>query len=189
MDPLTLGIAAVGIGMQAYGMFGANEAQEQAQASAQRTAVLEQQVNAQRRNAMELNARRQQLEIYRNAQRARAQGTAAAVNQGASKGSGLQGGLAQVYGQSAFNLQGVTQNLEIGRNIFGLNDQISKEKALQSSYQSEAATYGGIASFGGSVTGSAGTLGKFAGYASAPSGPITLGTSYGGHTPFSPSYS
>ncbi len=187
MDPLTLGIAGIGLGVQAFGFFGARGAQKQAAQAAQNVAALEQQVNGQRRNAMELSAKRQQLEIFRNMQRARAQGTQAAVSQGAQFGTGLQGGLAQVAGSSYWNALGVTQNLEIGRNIFNLNDQISAQKALMAKSQSEAAEYQGYSALGGAITGNAKTLSGFAGYAMAPSGPITLGGP-NGPTPFSPQY-
>src|SRR5690349_12770116 len=121
---------AVGSRIQA---FAAQQAAEGAQrqvegAAAQNVATkaitgLEQQTEAQRFAAMELDARRQSLEAIRQGQRARALGLTAATQQGAGFGSGLQGGYGQISGQTNQNLLGVGQNLEIGRNIFGINSQ------------------------------------------------------------------
>lgn len=82
-------------------------------------------IEATKRQAMEVDARRQQLEIIRNQQRGRALGLATATAQGASKGSGLQGGYGQIAGQTGVNILGVQQNLQAGRNIFDANANIS----------------------------------------------------------------
>lgn len=160
MDPLTLGIGAIGLGMQIFGGIGASEQAEKANQVQQQIAGVEKQVNGQRRDAMELSARRQQMEVFRNNQRQRAMATNAAVNQGAQFGSGLQGGLAQVQDQSMYNSLGISQNLEIGRNIFGFNDQITDYKSQLSSIQTQMGQDQGIASFGGSISKSAGMLGQ-----------------------------
>lgn len=160
MDPLTLGIGAVGLGMSIFGGVSASQHAEEAARVSGQIAGLEKDVNEQRRTAMELSSRRQQMEVFRNNQRQRAMASNAAVNQGAQFGSGLQGGLAQVQDQSMFNSLGISQNLEIGRNIFGLNDQISGYKAQLSSIQGSMATDQGLASLGGSITKGAGMLGQ-----------------------------
>jgi len=82
-------------------------------------------IEATKRQAMEVDARRQQLEIIRNQQRGRALGLTTATAQGAGKGSGLQGGYGQISGQTGVNLLGVQQNLEAGRNIFNANANIT----------------------------------------------------------------
>jgi hypothetical protein len=74
MDPVTLGIEAVGIGLSAFGAFGAASKAKEASQVQVGIAQDEQRINAQKQQAMELSARRQQLEILRNTQRARAQG-------------------------------------------------------------------------------------------------------------------
>lgn len=164
MDPITAGLGIVGLGMQLFGgMAAADEAQKQAEISRQNYG-LETQVNAQRRQAMELSASRQRLENYRNTQRVRAAGLNNAVSQGAQTGSGLAGGQSQATSQGLFNDQGVVQNLTIGRNIFGLNDQISGNKVLMSQSQSAQATDQGWASFGSSLTKNAGTISNIASY-------------------------
>jgi hypothetical protein len=82
-------------------------------------------IEATKRQAMEVDARRQQLEIIRNQQRGRALGLTTATSQGAGKGSGLQGGYGQISGQTGVNLLGVQQNLQAGRDIFDSNSSIS----------------------------------------------------------------
>jgi hypothetical protein len=82
-------------------------------------------IEATKRQAMEVDARRQQLEIIRSQQRGRALGLTTATAQGASKGSGLQGGYGQISGQTGVNLLGVQQNLQAGRDIFDSNSNIS----------------------------------------------------------------
>lgn len=82
-------------------------------------------IEATKRQAMEVDARRQQLEIIRNQQRGRALGLTTATAQGASKGSGLQGGYGQISGQTGVNLLGVQQNLQAGRDIFDANSNIT----------------------------------------------------------------
>lgn len=160
MDPLTLGISAVGLGLQAYGSFSAAGKAKEAYNIQSQISGLESQVNLQRQNAMELSARRQSMEVFRNNQRARSMALNNATNQGASYGnsSGLAGGLAQVDSQSSFNLQGINQNLDIGRNIFGLDDKISKQKLALSGVQSSMMTDQAISQLGGSITKSAGAL-------------------------------
>lgn len=161
MDPITGGLQAVGFAMQLAGVFGGMGASQKNAQISQAIAQQERNINDQKRQQMELSARRQQMEVFRNAQRMRAQGTAAAVNQGAQFGSGLQGGLAQVSDQSYSNSLGIGQNLEIGNNIFDMNNTISGLNAQKSQVQSEAAMYQGFTSLGGSVMSNAGTLGAF----------------------------
>jgi hypothetical protein len=167
MDPLTLGLGIVGIGLQIFGGMQAQEEAQQQAAISQKIHGLETNVNAQRKQQMELSARRMQLENYRNVQRSRAMGMAAAVNQGAQLGSGIQGGQGQATAQGAFNNLGITQNLELGRTIFGLNDQISGQKSLISQSQSDQATDQGIASLGGAIVKNSGMISNIFGAGTA----------------------
>lgn len=90
----------------------------------------QQDIEQQRYNAMILAANRQQLEIVRQGQRARAMALTTATAQGAAKqgASALGGGYGQISGQTNQNLLGVTQNLGIGANIFALNAGITQQK-------------------------------------------------------------
>lgn len=184
MDPITLGISAVGLGLSLWGQSKASEdAAQVAQLERQKFGV-EQQVNAQRQQQMELSARRQQLEIFRNTQRARAMGLNAAVNQGAQYGSGLAGGQASTTSQGLFNSQGVNQNLQIGRNIFGLNDKISSLNMQESTVKGKQAEDQGWASLGGSILSNAGTIGNLGKFGATSFGNLNLGNMFmGGGSP------
>lgn len=170
MDPLTIGLAAGGLALQFFGGFKATEEARRQSEINQKISGLEQGVNAQRKQAMELSASRQQLENFRNVQRARAAGMSAAVNQGAQFGSGIQGGQAQAENMGAWNNLGITGNLSIGRNIFGLNDQISAQKAQLSQSQSAQATDAGWASLGGAIVKNSGTISNIFGFGSSSLG-------------------
>lgn len=184
MDPLTIGIAAVGLGMSLFGGAKATDdakaiAQQQQQAAQQSYAInskitgYENQVNDQHQTQMELTSRRASMENFRKTQQTLAQGENSAVNQGAQFGSGFQGGQAQGTAQGTFNAVGINSNLEIGENIFGLNRQISAQKLALSGVQtqsniaigglqSDMATAQGYSSIGKSISGSAGMLGSMA---------------------------
>lgn len=159
-NPIGAVASLVGLGASLFGGAGqAGVAKEEAGISAA-NAGLERDVNDQRRQAMVLTARRQQMENFRNTQRARAQGLNAAVNQGASMGSGLQGGQAQAADMGMTNSVGINQNLGIGENIFNLDNQISGNKIKLASLGGLSATYQGVSSLGGSLSKAAGPLGS-----------------------------
>lgn len=160
---LGAGVSAIGLGMSIFGgMQQAGIAKEQAGVSAD-VARQEQGINDQKQQAMELAGRRQQLEIIRNNQRARAMAENSAVNQGAQFGSGLQGGLAQIQDQSTFNLVGVNSALETGRNIAGYNNAISTDKIRLAQLGGDAASAAGFASLGGSIMKAGPAIGALSG--------------------------
>lgn len=84
------------------------------------------------RQAMELGARRQSLEIIRNQQRGRALALTTNVAQGGSGAvngsSALGGAYGQISGQSGVNMLGVQQNLQVGRDIYSANQNISNSR-------------------------------------------------------------
>lgn len=166
-------ISAVGLGMSLFGM---NEQAQNAQAQAKvsmHIAEQEQGINNEKRKAMELNARRQQMEIFRNTQRARAQAVQAATTQGASLGSGLQGGLAEVANQGLFNVFGVNSALSTGEQISAYNGLISNDKIKMAELGGEAASAQGLTSLGGSIMKAGPTLGTL-------SGSFNFGSFFGG---------
>ena|SRR6266404_4298317 len=172
MDPLTLGLGIVGLGMSIFGGAKQSEVSHQQAQVSQDEAHQEQGINDAKQQAMELHGRRQQLEIIRNNQRARAMAENASVNQGAQFGSGLQGGLAQINDQSLFNLTGVNTALETGRTIAGYNQNITNDKIKMAGLGADAATAQGWTSLGGSVMKSGpliGALGKGFGFGSSNS--------------------
>lgn len=84
------------------------------------------------RQAMELQARRQSLEMIRNQQRARSIAVTTGVAQGGSGAvrgsSAVAGAYGQIGGQTGVNLMGVQQNLQIGRDIFAANQNTSDRR-------------------------------------------------------------
>lgn len=164
MEPITAAIGAIGLGANLFFGQRAKEDANYINADEQRKFGLQKDVNAQRQTAMELSGRRQQMEDFRNMQRARAQGIQNATTQGANKGSGLQGGIADVENQGFFASAGVNQNLQIGRNIFSIDNNITDLNADESNRKADQATNQQWASLGGSVMQNAGTIGKVAQY-------------------------
>lgn len=162
MDPISAGLMVAGLAMQTFGSFSAAGHAKEAAGINQQIAADEGKINEQKRTQMELQARRQQMEIFRNSQRLRAQATAAAVNQGATMGSGLAGGLSQITDQTTDQSLALGQNLQIGQNIFGFNEDISQQKQKLSSVQGEVATDQAIASLGGSMVKLGPTIGGLA---------------------------
>lgn len=150
-DPISLGISAIGLGLQVFGGFSqAAHAKQNTQLSKQMVAE-EAQVQALKQQQMELEGRRMQTENIRNIQRGRAMAVQSGVNQGAQFGSGLAGGLAQVQNQGFWNMMGVSQGLEIGRGIAGHNQNISGIKQQMSDVQGQMATDQGYQSLGGAL--------------------------------------
>lgn len=170
-------VSAAGLGMSIFGgMEQSSVAKQQAQVSGD-IATQEQGINNQKQQAMELAGRRQQLEITRNNQRARALAENSATNQGAQFGSGLQGGLAQITDQSDFNLVGVNSALETGRNIAGYNNSISQDKIRLAQLGGSASSAAGFASLGGSILKAGPIVGAFSGgFGSKSSGGNYSGT-------------
>lgn len=152
MDPISAGLGILGLGLSIFGgAKSSSDSKQLYQIQSQETG-LEQDVNSQRQQAMVLSAQRQQLQNIRNTQLARSMALNSATGQGAQFGSGLQGGYGQISGQSGVNGLGVSQNLEIGQNIFGLDSQISGLKQQASGVQSNIATDQAISSLGGSIS-------------------------------------
>src|SRR6266446_5197478 len=134
-NPVSIGLGLAGLAMQVFGGLGAADvSKQQARISAQVAGVSgeiagdELQIQAQKQQQMQLEANRMQLQNFRNVQQARARSLASATTQGAEFGSGLEGGLASASDQGNVNALGINQNLEIGRNIFGIDTDISQKK-------------------------------------------------------------
>lgn len=149
--PLLAIAAGIGVGLTAFGAIkGVGAAKKEADISKQMTGT-ELAIEAQRQKAMELDARRKQIEMVRQAQRARALALTTASAQGAQDGSVLAGAYGSIQGQTGFNLEGVQQNLAIGESIFGLNQQIAQQKMKMADVGAEKATSQGISSLGGAL--------------------------------------
>jgi hypothetical protein len=153
---------ALSLGVQAYGAYESYEGAKKSASAQNAITGLEQKVEGQRYQAMQLSAQRESLQQLRSAQQARATALSNATGQGAQFGSGLQGGYGQISGQSKNNLLGISQNLQIGTNIFGLDAQISQQKIAMANAQTESATGSGISSFGKSLGSAIGPMASLA---------------------------
>jgi hypothetical protein len=154
------GLVSLGTGIEGavLGSRSASDAARDQRAIAQ----LDIQADQQRKAAMELSARRQMTENVRNAQMARSMALTNATGQGAAYGesSGLRGGYASISGQAGVNQQGISQNLQIGENLFDINAQVDAAKMELAKDQSGEAMAQGIASLGGSIGKSLGPIGS-----------------------------
>jgi hypothetical protein len=175
MDPISVGLGLAGLGMQLFGGLGqASVSKQQAGISAEVATISgqvagdEQKIEAQRQQQMQLEAGRLQLQNFRNVQQAKAQGLAAATAGGAQFGSGLAGAQAGATDQGLYNSLGISQNLAIGQNIFGINSDISQKRIQMAGLQSQSALLGGQAatdqgyqSLGGALIKAGPTIGAF----------------------------
>lgn len=165
MDPISLTLGVVGLGMSLFGGMGqASSAHEKAGLEQQKAGLsaenagYEGQQNEIRRSSMEMANRRSQLENFRTTQRQRAMAVQAGVNQGAQQGTGLAGGLAEVTSEGNYGLAGLQSSLTFGRGMFDLDSKISANRiqmarlgGQEAQTDATSATYGGIASMGGSL--------------------------------------
>ena len=151
-----LGFGFAGMQEQAY-------AAKEMAAREQSIAQAQIQQNQVRYKSMEMDARRRELEVIRNSQRARALAVTTATSQGAAQGSGLQGAYGQISGQSNNNLSGIEQSLQSGKEIFKLDSAISSYRYGIADAQSKMAEGQGMSSLGNSLISLAPTFGKFFG--------------------------
>lgn len=145
---------AAGIGLEAFGTMQASNAASQVASLSGQISQEEAAQDAVRRTAMEIGARRSQMEVIRNTQKAKALALATAVNQGGQFGSGYQGGQANITGQATTNLLGINQNLQSGEQMFDITQQMDINKMKLASAQGDEATGKGYASLGSSILGS-----------------------------------
>lgn len=169
MDPFSLMMGASSIAMQAFGAFGQSSAAGKKAEAEKQIAADEMQQDNLRRTGMELDAGRKQMETLRNTQRMRSMATNAAVGQGAQFGSGLQGGLAGISGQSGVNQLGINQNRQLGEGMFDLNAKISTQKMNIADAGAQMAKAQAWSS-----------LGKSLGGAMGPMSSLSKGLSFGG---------
>lgn len=169
IDPISSSLGIIGIGMQIYGNMEAAQTAKQIASISSANAGLEGNINSVKQTQMNFEARRQQLEIFRNTQRARAQGMQSAVNQGAQYGSGLAGGLADTTNQGMFKSAGVANNQILGNQVFGYNAQISSNNQQIATLKGQQAEDQGWSSLGQNILSSSGTVGNIFKSSSSPS--------------------
>lgn len=148
-----------GLAFQLAGSIGQYKTAEQTSAVNQDIASQEGAADAQRHQQMILDSRRQQLQAVRQSQLSRSMALTSSTAQGAQFGTGLAGGLNQATSQGNSNLLGIQQNTEIGNNLYGINQNIDADKQRLSSLGSQSSLFGGISSFGGSMTSMGASIG------------------------------
>ena len=148
----------VGGGLQIVGAIGAYQAQQGYYQSQKNQADLEDQANQQNWNLAKLNFSRAQLQSLRNAQQSRSVAEASAVGSGAQYGSGAKGAQASITSQETNNLLGISQNWQVGQNLFDINQSISTQKKAAANYQQQASFWQGIGSVGGAISGQGNNL-------------------------------
>lgn len=153
----------IGLGGLGLSILGTLEQSSAAKAKAQeekQIAALEMQADQQRRQAMEISARRQQLQTVRTAQQARAMALSTAVGQGSQFSSSAESGQAQTNAQAAYSNLGVSQNLQIGEKLFDINAQIDSAKMAEADAESKMSSGLGLAGLGKGLLSSSMDIGK-----------------------------
>lgn len=115
-----LGTAAslAGTGASVYGQIQAGEASREAEKI--------------RRTQMRVSADRERRQTIRSAMQARATANTAGMAQGASFGSGVAGGQAQVYSDAAQRVGDTNLNQGLGESLFDANARMSQGRSIAS---------------------------------------------------------
>lgn len=153
MDPFSAAAGIAGLGVSIYGGIEAMNAEKQMAQTQQQEVGVEQQENQVRRQAMEMNSKRQILQQVRENQMARSMALTTASSSGAQFGSGLAGAAGSISGQSATNIGTISQSLQFGEQAFALNDQLSALKGTYAKEGSQLANAQGIMSIGSGIMG------------------------------------
>ena len=159
---VTGGAGVLGLAGSIFGGIESSQGAQSKYQSEMQIANLQMQEDQQRRQAMEISARRQQLENVRKAQQFSAANLAAAVNQGAQFSSAGEAGRSAPGAAAAYSNLGISQNLQIGEQLFNINQQISEQKINEAKAESQIASGQGISSIFGAIGQQAGNIGKLA---------------------------
>lgn len=162
-NPIAIASGAIGLGMTLFGGSQQVSAAKQTAEAQRQIAADEIKQDSVRRKAMELAASRQQMEVFRNAQRARALALNNATSQGAQFGSGLQGGYGQVGGQANWQSSGIQRNLGFGEQMFDINNEINQQKMIIAAAGGTSATGAGISKLGSTLMSSFGPIKNISG--------------------------
>lgn len=173
MEPLS---AILGLGLSIFGAFEGHKASEAYNQAQQQQIGAEQKIEQQRYEMAQRKHERDQLEIVRTNQRARAMGLEAAVTQGANSGSAIAGAYGQFSGASGTNMLAENQSFQAGTETFRLNSQISGARLGMANAQQDMQTAQGLSSLGSSLFSSSQPLSRVF---SGPSN-STPKTNYGG---------
>ena len=160
MPAITSILLAAGVAATAAGAVGGAVTAGKVATQNQAIAGDQMKIEEQKRMAMELDARRRELEVYRSVQRAKSIALTNATMQGANMGTGLLGGQAQARQAGAEDLTSIGQNLTIGRTMSDLNTDISQHKMTLAGLGADQSLYSGIGSVGSALLGNVDKIGK-----------------------------
>lgn len=130
--PLIAGLAAstiqtgatvAGVALGAGGLAASVYGQKQASEGSKKAEGL-------RKQQMELNHMREQRQIFRQAQNARAVAASNAAQGGTMQSSGLAGGYGQIAGAAGAGITASNENLDIGRGLFDANAQKAEGQGI-----------------------------------------------------------
>lgn len=157
---ITGGLGLIGIAGSIMGSMESAEGAKAKAAAEKQIAQLEIQADSVRRQAMEMSARRQQLQTVRNAQQAQAQALSNAVNQGAQFSSSASAGQGAVSAQAASANLGVSQSVQFGENIFDINAKVDQQKIAEADAETKMYSGQGMSSLFGDLTKAAPGIGN-----------------------------
>lgn len=140
-------------GASVVGGLMANQGRNQQQAGIQAQSEASNKAEAAREQQMNLEAERAKRDTIRRMMAARAEAVSSASNQGASFGSGIQGGIAGITGQGNASLNATQRAQDIGSQIFSANRDYANAQA-------QTAIGSGNFNLGMSLFGNATQLGK-----------------------------
>jgi uncharacterized membrane protein len=149
----SLVIGAIGLGIAGAGTYMQYQGQKK-QAEAQEKAIGEQQkAEKARQQQLNLDAMRRKREIIRQSLAARAQALATVTAQGASGqgGSQMGGATGSISGRTNVNMLGVSQNQELGNNIFAANQGMLSAYRQSAQAGAGVAMGAGLSSLGGAL--------------------------------------
>jgi hypothetical protein len=150
MDPISLGMGAVSVGSSLFSAFGGSKSSKPNPQMQMMEMLLASRQNALRQQQMNLDAQRRKRDIIRSAQVAAANAEAAANASGAGVSSGVEGARASISGQAGVNILGVSQNQEIGNQMFALDNQRALLGYMKSQQEVSKPGIGDYASAAGS---------------------------------------
>lgn len=153
-------IAAVGVGLSAFGMSNQKKAsRQQNEAMAQRTAA-EQRAEALRLKQMKLEGARRQRDVVRQMMVARSTAVSGAANSGTLESSGFEGGQAEIMGRGGQAILAQAENMQIGQGLFQSNvDKMNAELSLGNA-RSRMAESQGMIDLGKSLVMNSQAIGK-----------------------------
>ena len=139
-------IAAVGLGLSAYGTISGRDAQKRASEESRRAEEL-------RKRAADLENQRQIRETLRKAQAARASAVATAAVSGTLDSSVTDGAIGQITGQAGASLVAQAENASLQNQMFETNARLAEARG-------DVTESGAYTDFGRSLFNNAATIGK-----------------------------